>query len=275
VFKDIQQAILSNLCLMRFNHWCLVVIRTDFSSVGFGFIVCQPTTGEASESATLAYPAGKDFTFMSKDTSAALCPVALGGQRCRGYENRLHSHLGKGFAGNWAFNKNRYMLFGTRFVWVTNCYAIHFILSFKGNNPAILCLQMWLMCWDMDIVHRNDIHLTNADYCSCIGEDMCFDPHFKEYLDFNRSLCSRFHAPVGLPMCPENMPYYHRPQVLPPTANAPDTTKLTYCQTLYSSIIDNNREKQGHHSHIPVRFSNFSAVMPSNAHSSINNNFPV
>jgi hypothetical protein len=48
------------------------------------------------------------------------------------------------------------MLFGTGFVWVTDCYAIRFILSYDGNNPAVLWLQMQLMCWDMDIVHHNN-----------------------------------------------------------------------------------------------------------------------
>ncbi len=89
------------------------------------------------------------------------------------------------------------MLLGTRFVWVTDCYAICFILSYEGNNPAILHLKMRLMCWDMGIVHWNDIHLTEVDYWSRLDKDICFDPHFKEYLDFN-----------WRPMCPENMPYY-------------------------------------------------------------------
>ncbi len=79
VFKDIQQAILSDPCLMRFNHERLVVICTDFSSVGFGFVVCQPATDKASEWAMLAYGAGRSFAFMSKDSSAALHPVAFGG----------------------------------------------------------------------------------------------------------------------------------------------------------------------------------------------------
>ncbi len=31
-----------------------------------------------------------------------------------------------------------FLLFGTRFVWVTDCYAIRFILSYDGNNPLVL-----------------------------------------------------------------------------------------------------------------------------------------
>ncbi len=157
----------------------------------------------ASKAAMAAYCAGKDFLFMTKELSAALQPFAFGGCKCHRNKTCLHSHLGKGFSGNLAINKNRHMLFGTQFVWVMDCYAIRFILLYNGANPAILHHQMRLMCWDMDIVHRNDIHLTNTDYWSRLGMDICFDPHFKEYLDFSRSLQSWYPAPVALPMCPK------------------------------------------------------------------------
>ena len=72
------------------------------------------------------------------------------------------------------------MCFGQRFTWVTDCYAIKFILSYDGCNPSILRLQMRLMCWDMDINHRNDTFLTDADYWSCLGVDLCFNPLLKK-----------------------------------------------------------------------------------------------
>ena len=52
----------------------------------------------------------------------------------------------------------------------------------------------------MDIVHRNNIYMTNADYWSRLGEDICYDPLFKSYLDFDCGLCKTFPAPVDLPM---------------------------------------------------------------------------
>jgi hypothetical protein len=126
-FDDIREAILSGPCLAHFNHRRLVILCTDFLSQGFGYVVCQPGTDEASEAAMLAYHSGSDFSFMTKDSSAVVRPVAFGGRRCRGNEVRLYSHLGECFAGDWAINKNCHMLFGQRFVWVTDCYAAHFI----------------------------------------------------------------------------------------------------------------------------------------------------
>jgi hypothetical protein len=39
-------------------------------------------------------------------------------------------------------NKCRHYFFDEQFVWVPNCYAIKFILSYDGANHAILRLQM-------------------------------------------------------------------------------------------------------------------------------------
>jgi hypothetical protein len=110
---DIKEAILSDPCLMRFNHNRLVVLRTDFSSLGFGYVVCQPGTDASLEAAMVVYRLGSDFAFMTKEVKGVLRPVAFGGRRCRGNEIRLHSYLGKGFAGDWAINKYCHMLFGT------------------------------------------------------------------------------------------------------------------------------------------------------------------
>ncbi len=140
---------------------------------------------------------------MMKESSAVLHPVAFGGQRCCGNKIRLHSHLGKGFAGDWAINKNRHMLLGTQFVWATDCYAVRFILSSDRNNPAVLWLQMRLMCWDVDIVHQNNTHLTDVDYWLHLGKDICFDLHFREYLQFDCSCV--WHFPHQLPY-----PCFHR-----------------------------------------------------------------
>jgi hypothetical protein len=138
---DLKGAILANPCLMCFNHTHLVVLRTDFASKDFGYIVCQLGTETAPEQAMAAYQAGNDFAFMTTDSSAVLRLVVFGGRSCRGNETPLHSHLGEGFAGDcWAINKNWHMLFGICFVWVTDSYAVCFILLYNGNNPPIIWL---------------------------------------------------------------------------------------------------------------------------------------
>jgi hypothetical protein len=119
---------------------------------------------------------------MTKDLTALLHPIAFGCRHTHGNEKRLHSHLGEAFAGDVAINKCRHMCFGQQFVWFTDCCALKFILSYDGRNSSILHLQMQFMCWDMIIKHRNDVCLTNADYFSQLGANLCFNPLLKEYV---------------------------------------------------------------------------------------------
>ena len=79
---DLRNSILADPCLMRFNPNRLVVLRTNFSARGFGYVICQPGTDAASKQAMAAFQAGHDFTFMTNESSAVLRPVAFGGQRC-------------------------------------------------------------------------------------------------------------------------------------------------------------------------------------------------
>jgi hypothetical protein len=93
---------------------------------------------------------------MTKELLATLHPICFGARKCHGNKVWLHSHLGECFAGDYAINNMQHYVFGQCFIWVTNCYAIN-LLSYKGGNPAILSLQMHLMCWDVDIIHRPDL----------------------------------------------------------------------------------------------------------------------
>jgi hypothetical protein len=60
-------------------------------------------------------------------------------------------------------NKNRAKLFGRRFTLITDCYAMKYILSYDGNNPVVLRMQMRFMMWAVDIIHRPNEHLVDAD----------------------------------------------------------------------------------------------------------------
>jgi hypothetical protein len=272
-FDDIKQAILSDSCLKRFNHQRLIVLQTDFSSQGFGYIICQPGDDDASTAAMDAYQHSSDFNFMATSSAAVLHPVAFSAWRSRGNKVHLHSHLGEGFAGDWSINKCRHMLFGQQFVWATDCYAIKFILSYDGTNPAILRLQMRLMCWDVDIVHQKDNYLVDADYWSRFGADLCFNPLFKKYLELNKSLCSTNPAPSNFPMLPENMPYYRGPRTMP-IQLPPDPSDDAHCQTIISTLLVDNCHGLCHLSNSCIHFGEFEKAIPSLARYANNNEIP-
>jgi hypothetical protein len=245
----------------------------DFSSQGFGCVVCQPGNNDASTAVMDAYQRGSDFNLLATSSAAVLHLVAFGARRSCGNKVHFHSHLGEGFAGDWAINKCRHMLFGQRFVWATDCYMIKFILSYDGTNPAILRLQMQLMCWDVNIVHQNNNYILDADYWSCLGADLCFDPLFKKYLELNKSLCSTNPAPSSLPMLPENMPYYRGPRTMP-IQSPPDSPNDVHCQAIISTLLVNNCHGLCHLSNTPIHFGEFEKVIPSLARSANNDEIP-
>jgi hypothetical protein len=113
------------------------------------------------------------------------------------------------------------MCFAQRFVWVTDCYALKFILSYSGWNPLILRLQMQFMCWDVIFEHCNDACLTNADYIFRLGANLCFDPLLKEYVQQTHALCRRSPAPTDMPIALEFQPYFHGPHINIPKSQPP------------------------------------------------------
>jgi hypothetical protein len=73
-WEDLKGAILSNPCIQHFDHHKLIVLHTNFSSLGFGFVLLQPGNDEASV---------KGFFFMTKGSIAVLHPVCFGACRTR------------------------------------------------------------------------------------------------------------------------------------------------------------------------------------------------
>jgi hypothetical protein len=230
-----------------------VVLRTNFSALGFSYVLLQPGNNDASIQAAQNFWNGKAFLFMTKESLDTLTPVFFGARKCRGNEVRLHSHLGKSFADDYAINKMLHYVFGQRFVWVTDCYAVKFLQSYKGGNPAILRLQMRLMCWDMDIVHHPDSELVDADYWSRLGTNINFDPLFHDYLDYTAKLWKSHPAPTDLPMRPENMPYYRGPRVQPVTKTS-DANDMLHIQSILTVILTSDGSGQTVLSNIPVLF---------------------
>ena len=232
-FDDLRNSILCDPCLRRFDPRKLTVLRTDFSAKGFGYVVCQPDDDDASLALSSQFMSGNGFHFLTKANQGTLHPVAFGSRRTRGNERYLHSYLGEGFAGDWAMNKVRHMCYGRRFVWVTDCYAVKFLLSYDGANQAILRLQMRLMGWDVDIVHRTNDYLVDADYWSRLDSDLCYDPSFKKYLQLVAELRKTHPAPCELPMKEEHMPYYRGPRI--PADHCPPGTSM------YDDNADNSQ----------------------------------
>ena len=101
------------------------------------------------------------------------------------------------------------------------CYAAKFVLSYDGGNPAILSLQMHLMCLDVDIVHCPNVKLVDVDYWSRLSVDINYNSLLRNYLAFTMKTRSAIPPPTDLPMRPENMPNNRGPQIWEPKPTAP------------------------------------------------------
>jgi hypothetical protein len=191
---------------------------------------------------------GGSFDFMTKDSAAFLLhPVTFGCCPTCGNKKILHSHLGEAFSSDYAIYKCHHIAFGQRFVWVMDCYALKFILSYDSRKPAILRLQMQFMCRDMIIEHHNNICLTVANYFSWLGADLCFDPLLKDYIQDIDAIWHCSPMPTKLPIMPEHQPYFCSPCINMPC-------KATPQQPPPSAPVTKPTVGLQHPSHWPVSF---------------------
>ncbi len=119
---------------------------------------------------------------------------------------------------------------------------------------------MRLMCWDVDIVHRPDTELVNADYWSHLGIDLDFDPLLRGYLVYALARRQSNSPPTDLPMRPENMPYYRGPRFQDPSDLA--AADAHHIQSLISNIVTSVDCGHTHLSIIPIRFREFDGAHP-------------
>ncbi len=59
--KDLQKAILDDTCLKCYDHRKLLVLKTDFSTKGFGYVACQPAKDAAYVAAMTTRMSGGAF----------------------------------------------------------------------------------------------------------------------------------------------------------------------------------------------------------------------
>jgi hypothetical protein len=116
---------------------------------------------------------------------------------------------------------------------------------------------MRLMCWDVDIVHRSDSQLVNADYWSQLGSDIEYGLLLCDHLKFTRKTRTKNPLPTELPMHPENMPYYRGPR-FQATASLPNNPDELHIQTLLTNIIVHWDLGHMHLSHMLVKFGRLS-----------------
>ena len=216
----IKTSILADPCCARYDPTKRFYLKTDFAQIGMGYVGCQPDDDPISLAAMLREAEGGACEFLtnSKDVGAPprLRPICMGSRRNRGYEVRLHSHFGESFTVDWALGQCHLQCWGSRFTNISDCYSMKFVLTYEGNNSVILRLQMRLMLWPIDIVHRTRDFNVDSDYMSKLALDTRFDPLLQKYLLTAGEFRQKFPPPSG-EMTPDMLPGYRKPRASKPS----------------------------------------------------------
>ena len=213
-WKFVIEVIISDPYLARYDHRKRTYIQPGFCQIGMAFVAMQPVRDEASMATMLSEMKGGTCEFLKdppKDNPTQIMlrlkTVTFGSQKFKGYERKLHSYLGEGFAGDWGLGKCSHYLWGMQNTWITDQFVLTFLLNYDGSNGPFCRLQIRIMMMHVDIVHRNARHVAGADYGSREGGDLWFDPLISEHNAFPATLRKNNAAPMG-PMLPQNMPGY-------------------------------------------------------------------
>jgi len=198
--EDLKQAVLSYPVLRRADSRKRFYLKSDFSSLGMGWVICQPGDDKESWEAMAAEDAGGPCQFeLTISGNLRLYPIAFGYRKCVGNEIHFHSHPGEATAAAYATSKNRYLLWGRPFTLITDCYALLWILNYQDDNPAVRRLQLELLGLWFPVVHRSNKLNVDPDYWSRVGQDLHFDPLLSKYETYCRIMEEKHgasHSPV-------------------------------------------------------------------------------
>jgi hypothetical protein len=191
--EDIRDAILRYPILRRADQRKRFYLKTDFSSNGMGWSLCQPGDDALAWQAMLDEDAGGPCKFeLTVGGKLRLFPIAFGCRKCVGNEVHFHSHVGEATAAAYAMSKNRHLLWGRPFTLVTDCYALLWILNYQDDNAALRRLQLGLLGLWFTVAHRVSSLNADPDYWSRLGDEIHFDPLLYKYQTYCRIMEEKF-----------------------------------------------------------------------------------
>jgi hypothetical protein len=107
-------------------------------------------------------------------------------------------------------------------------------MSYEGNNSVVLRLQMRLMLWAVDIVHRTREFNVDSDYMSKLAIDSRFDPLLAKCLEAAVEIRHKYPPPSG-EMTDEMMPGFRKKRS---TASVPSASDSLPGIRINGKIID-------------------------------------
>ena len=205
IFDAIRSSILDRPILQRADRNKRFYLKTDFSAIGIGFALCQPSNDEESIKAMNQEIKGEECKFEESLNGLRLLPIVFGSRKTVGNEKHFHSYPGECLAAVWAIGKNRHFLWGKPFTLITDCSALMWLIKYDGNNHAVKRLQLELLGYSFTIVHRSNKMLEDANYFSRVDCDIDMDPLLHSYIKLSHKMRDEF-PPDPNELSANNMP---------------------------------------------------------------------
>jgi hypothetical protein len=180
IFQGVRDHILGKPILQRASIRKRFYLKTNFSSLGLGFALCQPDNTTESLAAMKREGEGDECKFEFCLSKLRLKPIAFESRKTIRNEKHFHSHPGESLAASWATTKNWHFLWGRPFTLITDCRALIWLMNYKGHHHAVGRLQLEMLGYWFSIANPPGRMLEDADYFSRLGQDIHIGPLLKD-----------------------------------------------------------------------------------------------
>ena len=188
LFDELKTCLTSDPCLACACRSKPFFLKTDWRSVGMGWILMQPDDSAESVAALADLRAGLPCDFDTSPSDPCLRPVTCGSRPCSLAESRYHSMTGECAAGRYAFCKNHGYLWASHFYWLGDCCSTKAIFDYSGSQSLIRRWAQELLGYNFTTLHRPSAMMKDVDAISrwCVHEPLIV--HY-EQIAANLRLC--------------------------------------------------------------------------------------
>lgn len=142
IVNDIVDEIQSRPILQRPNADMRFYLKTDWSSRGYAYCLCQPDPAhKPSMQAMRQEIQGGQCEFDKETTKLRLHPIRFGSKETPPSGRSDHSYVGEAKAGDWAMFKECRYLIGQEFTWLCDCDGLKRFNDPRTEDPHTHVLQ--------------------------------------------------------------------------------------------------------------------------------------
>ena len=169
LLAELKNDVLSGPVLMRPDPEGLFVLKTDWSNVACGAVLCQADPDNPETPILVeAVRRGEKCPYDLSKSGPRLRPIAFYSRKATGPERSYHSFIGEAGCGRWAMAKSRKLIIGRPFIWLTDCSGLKRFFETADDVPTHM-IQRWraeLLMFDFRLEHRPAALMKECDMLS-------------------------------------------------------------------------------------------------------------